>query len=186
MLTLLILAEEIQRFCLTKEWRFCFIGGIALQRWGEPRVTVDLDLSILTGFGEEENYIRPLLDRFPARIPDAHSFALTHRVLLLRSTSNIGIDIALGGIPFEESVIVRSSSHEFLTGVHLLTCSAEDLIVYKAFADRSRDWSDIEGILVRQRNELDWTYILTQLTPLVELKEVPSILSRLAALRSKI
>ena len=53
----------------------------------------------------------------------------------------------------------------FLPGVSLLTCSAEDLIVLKAFADRDQDWLDIEGILFRQKGLLDWDYILTELTP---------------------
>ena len=32
-------AGEIQSFCLQQCWRFCFIGGVAVQRWGEPRFT---------------------------------------------------------------------------------------------------------------------------------------------------
>jgi hypothetical protein len=40
-------------------------------------------------------------------------------------------------------------------GVALVTCSAEDLIVFKAFAGRERDWLDIEGIALRQRGRLD-------------------------------
>jgi hypothetical protein len=31
-------ALELQAFLWSREWRFCFIGGLALQRWGEPRV----------------------------------------------------------------------------------------------------------------------------------------------------
>jgi hypothetical protein len=34
--------------------------------------------------------------------------------------------------------------------VPLHTCSAEDLIVLRAFADRSKDWVDIEGVIIRQ------------------------------------
>lgn len=26
-------AGEVQRFCQRQGWRFCFIGGVALQRW---------------------------------------------------------------------------------------------------------------------------------------------------------
>ena len=47
-------ALEVQRFLQERHWRFCIIGGVALQRWGEPRATVDVDLTLLTGFGEEE------------------------------------------------------------------------------------------------------------------------------------
>ena len=38
---LFLLADEIQSFCQVRGWRFCFIGGIALQRRGEPRLTGD-------------------------------------------------------------------------------------------------------------------------------------------------
>ena len=75
-------AKEMQEFLQSNGWRFCFIGGLAVIRWGEPRMTQDIDLSLLTGFGSEEAYIAALLSRFPARIPDAESFSLRHRVLL--------------------------------------------------------------------------------------------------------
>ena len=38
-------AEEIQAFCQQRGWPFCFIGGVAVQRWAEPRLTQDVDLS---------------------------------------------------------------------------------------------------------------------------------------------
>ncbi len=90
-------AAELQAFCESQKWRFCLIGGLALQRWGEPRETIDVDLTLLTGFGGEEHFIRKLFDRFEARIEDAAGFALTHRVLLARARSGVGLDIALGG-----------------------------------------------------------------------------------------
>ena len=33
MRNLFLLANEIQSFCRDRGWRFCFIGGITLQRW---------------------------------------------------------------------------------------------------------------------------------------------------------
>jgi hypothetical protein len=56
-------------------------------------------------------------------------------------------------------------------GVSLLTCGAEDLIVFKAFAGRAQDWIDIEGITVRQHGRLDEGLVWQELTPLLELKE---------------
>jgi hypothetical protein len=105
-------------------------------------------------------------------------------VLLLQSESGIGIDIALGGLPFEQLAVERATPFEFLPDVVLVTCSAEDLIVLKSFADRPRDWVDVEGVIVRQRSALDWTYVERHLRPLVELKESPDILARLRRLRS--
>ncbi len=79
-----------------------------MQQWGEPRLTRDLDLSLLTGFGEEEPYISRLLEKFEPRIPDAMQFALTRRVLLLEAESGTGIDVALAALPFEERVMKRA------------------------------------------------------------------------------
>ena len=182
---LIRVAADVQGFCESRRWRFCFIGGLALQRWGEPRETVDVDLTLLTGFGGEDPFVGALLDRYEGRIDDAAGFARTNRVLLLRSRSGVGIDIALGGLPFEESVIERASRFAFPGDVPLLTCSAEDLIVLKAFAARGRDWVDIEGIIVRQAGALDWRYVDEQLGPLAALKEEPGILTNLAKRRTE-
>ena len=46
-------AAELQRRFQDRGWRFCLIGGLALQRWGEPRETIDVDVTLLTGFGDE-------------------------------------------------------------------------------------------------------------------------------------
>ena len=42
-------AAEVQAVCEAQQWRFCFIGGLALLWWGEPRETVDVDVTLLTG-----------------------------------------------------------------------------------------------------------------------------------------
>jgi len=50
-------ALEIQEFCEARDWRFCFIGGIAVQHWGEARLTRDADLTVFTGIGDEASYV---------------------------------------------------------------------------------------------------------------------------------
>ena len=179
-------AADLQAVCEAHDWRYCFIGGLAVLRWGEPRETVDVDLTLITGFSNEAHYIDVLTARFEPRRPDAAAFARTNRVLLLRASSGVGLDIALGGLPFEETAVSRSSMFRFPPDVGLRTCSAEDLIVFKAFADRVKDWLDLEGVVIRQGERLDWTYVLTELAPLVELKEVPEIMEKLQRLRERL
>ena len=74
-------AEEIQAFCQQQSWPFCFIGGVAVQRWGEPRLTQDVALTLLTGFGKEEVFVDRLLGAFPPRRSDARNFALAHKII---------------------------------------------------------------------------------------------------------
>lgn len=178
MKSLFLAAAELETFLVEQGWRYCFIGGIALQRWGQPRLTNDIDLTILAGFGNEAAFVDTLLGRYHARIPDGRDFALKHRVLLLESQEGIPIDVALGGIAFEGRIVSRATRYEFLPGVSLLTCSAEDLIVLKAFANRPRDWGDVETIIARQQASLDWNYVLDQLEPLCRLKGDPEIAGR--------
>ncbi|HXH71102.1 MAG TPA: nucleotidyl transferase AbiEii/AbiGii toxin family protein [Pyrinomonadaceae bacterium] len=185
MINLVEEAKKMQDFCDENGWKFCFIGGLALQTWGEPRVTEDVDLTLLTGFGSEESYIETLLETYTGRLPDAAQFALRNRVLLLQSENGVEFDISLGAFPFEESAVERSTFQEYLPDVFLRICSAEDLIVLKAFADRMRDWADIESVIVRQQ-KLDWHYIIEQLAPLVELKYAPEIIAKLQKLHQSL
>jgi hypothetical protein len=115
--------------------------------------------------------IAALLQAFEPRIDDAAEFAAVNRVLLLRAPSGVGLDIALGGLPYEELIVQRSSLFNYPPDIPLRTCAPEDLIILKVFADRPKDWIDIEGVIVRQSPRLDWSYIHEQLAPLAELKE---------------
>ena len=172
-------ALEIQQLCLEKSWKFCFFGAIAVQRWGEPRLTQDVDLTILTGFGPEETYVTALVDHFKCRVEDCRDFAIQTRVVLLESQKGVPIDVALGAMPFEERAVARASHFGVTAKANLKTCSAEDLIVFKAFANREKDWLDIEGIAVRQQGRLDEKLILSELKPLLKLKKEPDIEGRL-------
>ena len=80
-------------------------------------------------------------------------------------------------------MVQRASLYEFEAGCTLLTCSAEDLMVQKLFAFRTRDVADVETIAVRQSGRLDWAYIEAHLGPLADLKEQPEIMSVFSRLR---
>jgi hypothetical protein len=172
-------AAEVQRFCEERAWRFCFIGGIAVQRWADPRQTEDADVTLLTGFGGEEKFVDALLSHFQARAQGERETAILRRVLLVSASDGTGIDIALGALPFEERSITRASAWQLDTQLSIVTCSAEDLIVHKAFAARDLDWADVSNIVMRQGRKLNIDQIWEELRPLVALKEEPQILAKL-------
>jgi len=121
--SLLLAGAAVQRVLEGRDWQFCFIGGVANFRWGTPRLTNDLDLTLLAGFGNETAYAEALLTEFEGRIPDALEFALRHRVVLLRTDDGFAIDVALGAMLFEAATIQRSSKSEIVPGAgvaHLL------------------------------------------------------------------
>ena len=172
-------ALDLQDFCEQRGWKFCFIGGIAVERWSVPRFTEDADMTLVTGFLDHADYSRSLLERFEGRRPDTLEFAIQHRVLLLRHENGVELDVGLGGMDFEVRAIDRASYWKARPGVRLLTCSADDLVVHKAFASRLQDWADVERIIGVQEKKLNVPQILRELAPLAELKEDDGIVRKL-------
>lgn len=75
--------------------------------------------------------------------------------------------------------MARASPFHVAESVSLLTCSGEDLIVFKAFAGRPQDWIDIEGIVFRQQRRLHEQLVWQELLPLLALKEDQESATRL-------
>jgi len=176
-------ALGVQEFLVERGWPFCFIGGVALQHWGEPRATRDLDLTVFTGFGAEAPIVDAVLDRYAGRRPDARAFALQHRVLLCETPAGVPVDIALGALSFEADMIERAVDVDFEESVALRICSAEDLLVLKAFANRPRDQADVLSIARRSGSAIDWEAVEARLAPLAEAKGEAAIMDRVRALR---
>ena len=172
-------AFEMQHYFQKQNWPFCFIGGLAVLRWGEFRMTQDIDLCLQCGYGYESPYITSLLNHFKARISNMEEFSRQNRVILLFTSNGIKVDITLSGLPYEEQMIERASYFEYTSGCSLVTCSVEDLLIQKAFADRLKDWLDIEGIIARNKNEIDKKIVLDQLSLFSESKDTTEIIQKL-------
>jgi hypothetical protein len=154
---------------------YAIIEGVALQYWGEPRVTLDLDVTVLPSREREAEVASALIASFAPRIPDAQAFATKHRVLLLRSASGCPVDVSFGLPGYEDAVIARAVNVDLGDGQSVRVCSAEDLIIHKAVAGRPQDITDIEGIIARQRARLDLAYLrqwLSEFSRLLEDDEV--------------
>lgn len=107
------------------------------------------------------------------------------RVLLLATPAGTGIDVGLAGIPFEEQMINRSSDHDFGFGQPLRTCSLEDFLVLKAFAGRSIDWFDIEGVILRNP-DVNWSSVERELIVLLQHSDRLDNLDKLRAERARL
>lgn len=154
----------------------CIIGGLVIPRWGQPRATTDVDVSVLAPYGKEKPVLDVLLGRFEKRSPDASEFAMQSRVLLLRTRDGVNIDVALAASPFELEALADATPWEIVPGVTIWTCSAEHLVIYKLVAARPQDLVDVEGIVRRQGRKLDAERIRRWGRELAELKEDPDLL----------
>jgi len=64
--------------------------------------------------------------------------------------------------------------------------TAEDLIIQKAVAGRTKDWQDIEGILIEQRRQLDLDYLEDWMSQFAEALEQPEILAQYRDIQERI
>lgn len=180
-------ALELQNTLEREGWELYFVGGLAVQIWGQPRLTTDLDLTIFTGLVNESEQVERLLSLFESRFPTreaAADFSRTARILLLKTASGIEIDMMLGGIADLNSDFERSSIQQFTPDVSLRICSAESLICTKTIAGRGQDLVDIENVIIKQ-SDLDWDYINTYLAEALEHKDISESIEKVTALKDK-
>ena len=171
-------AWELHLFLASLGIQYAVIGGMAVQRWGEPRFTQDVDVTVVAPLNNPTAFIEQVVERFQPRITDAIVFARRNRIILVRANNGCPMDISLGLPGYEAEVMRRTVNHELEPGKPIRLCSAEDLIIHKAVAGRPQDERDIEGIIYRQRDALDVRYIRTWLCDFAELLAKPEIQER--------
>jgi len=166
-------AWELHQFLTSLGIPYAIIGGIAVQFWGEPRLTKDVDLTIAVPLDEPERVIRAIVERFRSRRPDPLEFARRARVVLIWASNDCPVDISLALPGYEDEVMRRAVNYEIERGKTVRLCSAEDLIIHKAVAGRPQDVADIEGVVYRQQDALDASYIRSWLREFAALLEQP-------------
>lgn len=133
---------------------YMVIGGFANLIWGEPRTTMDLDVTVdIESVGLSAFAVLAL--RLGDPLPDDPvPFAERTRVFPLRSHEGMAVDFVLATLPFELDAIGRARKVR-IGDTDVAICAPEDLIVHKAVSSRARDHEDIIGVLRRQGPELN-------------------------------
>lgn len=175
-------AMMLQRALRKEEIRFCFIGGLVLQHWGEVRITNDIDLTALCDLGQESAILEKLRRIVTPRIDDIEWLVRNARMYLGITDDETQVDISLGFTPYEHHVMERAVDVDFGVEEPLRCCSAEDLVVLKTVAGRGQDWVDLVRIIQHSGKSMDWDLVFSELTPLLELTETPESAERLREL----
>ena len=90
--------------------------------------------------------------------------------------NDIVVDFLLATPGYEEQLVTRAIRY-MIEELSLYVCTAEDLIIQKAIADRTKDWQDIEGIIIEQNTSLDRDYLEDWLGQFAEVLDKPEILA---------
>ncbi|MEW6093392.1 MAG: nucleotidyltransferase [Chloroflexota bacterium] len=156
---------------------FTVIGGIANAERGRPRATEDADLKVLIRDQTISEFRKLAESRFPPHRRPWLGKAESALIISVEVEPGAVVDMLVAVFPYEERAIQRAEVIE-VDGVPLPICTAEDLIIHKAISNRSQDWIDIEGILMRQRGKLDIQYIHHWLKQFADALENPEMLTR--------
>jgi hypothetical protein len=120
-----------------------FGGGLALAYYGEPRVTIDIDVNVfvpIDRWPEVEGALEPLpidLDLDPKELTEERQVRLPwdlNPVHLFFSYDDLHAEMpkAIRRVPF--------------AGTEIPIVAPEHLVIRKAMLDRTKDWLDIEAI----------------------------------------
>jgi hypothetical protein len=167
----------ICRFLKQRNIPYMVIGGMANAVWGEPRATLDIDVTIWVEDDEIQNLIKSLTPVFKLLPENPREFISKTRVLPIATQDNTRIDLLFGMLPFEETAISRAIEKD-IQGTSVRFCTAEDLILHKIISDREKDLRDAENIIARQKNKLDIAYLEPRIKELAEFLEKPEILQK--------
>jgi hypothetical protein len=159
---------------------YMLVGGQANAIWGEPRATLDVDVTIWAE--DRPDAVDALASRFRALVSDPAAFVRDTRVLPLESSEGVRIDVIFGMLPFEQEAIRRARSISIGERA-VRVCSAEDLILMKIVSERQRDLDDARGVALRRLNDLDLGYLEPRIGELASLLERPEIAERWRAWR---
>lgn len=153
------------------------VGGLANAVWGEPRATVDVDLTVWVEEPRLPTVVRRISETFRALPEDPVTFVQQTRVLPLESGQGVRVDVIFGLIPFEREALARSVPVA-IGEITVPVVTPEDLVLMKIFSERSQDLEDARAVIRRQRERLDLEYLRPRVKELAQLLERPEIYQR--------
>lgn len=139
---------------------YMVIGGFANLIWGEPRTTLDLDVTVAT---EDVLLIEAARAAGQIMVNDPVAFLERARVLPVRLPDGTRVDLIAATLPYEMDAVSRARSTT-VAGRSVRVCTPEDLIIHKIVSERPKDQQDVVGVFRRQGARLDLAF----LDPIVE------------------
>jgi hypothetical protein len=152
---------------------YMLIGGLAIAMWGEPRATLDVDLSVWVDPDGFDDAVRAICAHFSS-LPDALLFARRARVLPIATADGVRADIVFASLPLEREFIDRACK-KVVEGSEVRVASVEDLIYMKLISERAKDVDDARRLIRRFRGTIDRNYIEPELREVAEALARPDI-----------
>jgi hypothetical protein len=156
---------------------YMLIGGLAVAQWGEPRATLDVDLTVWVEPDDFESTIEKLAARLAVRTAAPLEFARRTRVLPALAANGILVDLVFAAWPLERRAIEHAVERS-VAGATVRVAGLDYLLFLKLVSDRPRDQSDASALLRRHRNTVDVEWLEREIATLAEAVAQPEMLER--------
>ena len=136
--------------------RGALIGGQAVNCWVEPRITLDVDVTVMS----DGEIVRDVVARFVAEgftilmKQDDGAASGPDFVRMRHAETSVELDMMVAKTEFETTVIGRAVA---APGLPLPVATVEDLLVLKLLASRNKDWKDLYDL--GKLPDVDWAYV---------------------------
>ena len=160
---------------------YMLIGGMAVAFWGEPRLTLDVDLTIWVEPGQFESTVEMLARRLPLRTTEPLETARRLRLLPVRASNRVPVDLLFAAWPLEKQAIERAVEHR-IGGASVRVAPLDYLLFLKLISDRPKDLDDAAKLLHHHRGKVDLLWLERELAQLAESSAQPEMLLRFQGL----
>jgi hypothetical protein len=156
---------------------YAIVGGIANAIWGEPRATIDVDVTVSVSEEDLPRTVPAIAARLRPAVSDPVAFVQATRVLPLDTADGVRVDVIFALLPFELDAIRRART-VFIADRTVQVVTPEDLVLMKIISERPRDIADAEAIVRRHSRELDSGYLEPRIRELAAALEREDIIDR--------
>ena len=161
---------------------YMLIGGLAVGQWGEPRATLDVDLTMWVEPEQFESTVRMLAARLALRTSQPLEFARKNRLLPVRASNGVQVDLLFAVWPLEKQAI-ETAVERRIHGARVRVAGLDYLLFLKLISDRPQDLADAAALLRRHRGKVNLDWLERELSELAEAIAEPDMLRRFERLR---
>lgn len=132
------------------ELGYMVIGGQAVQLYGEPRLTRDIDLTLAAGVDELAS-VTELCAAEGLKVLVARPVEFVRETMVLPAldeSSGVRVDFIFSFSEYERQAIKRGRAVK-LSGTEVRFAAVEDLLIHKLVAGRPRDIEDVRTVLAK-------------------------------------
>lgn len=146
---------EIDSLFQKEKINYMVIGGIANLYYGSPRLTADIDITVILTPDKAEKVLKILQNSFEPVVGNWKNFAKETFVLPLRERkTKLKIDIIFGISPYEKEAFSRVKRVNLgRRGFNI--CGLEDFIIHKLVSGRERDIEDLKGVFRKNKSSIN-------------------------------